>query len=100
MVFLRGSMSILRRAADTSLTLNPVEAASTIFRFFRSNHVTDLRTIVRITTVLLLIYIISLFLFWIESFFTNTRTFSPILVPLFRSTVLYGHGPFLPLPRG
>jgi hypothetical protein len=65
LINLRGSLSILRRASDTSLTLTPTEAASTIFRFFRSDHVADLRTIVRTATFLLLFYIIAMLMLFL-----------------------------------
>ena len=41
----RGFVKTLRRALDPTTELTQDEAASTIFRFFRSRHVTDLRTI-------------------------------------------------------
>jgi hypothetical protein len=41
----RGFVKTLKRALDPTTELTQDEAASTIFRFFRSRHVTDLRTI-------------------------------------------------------
>src|SRR5262245_1331842 len=41
----RSFVKTLRRALDPTTELTQDEAASTLFRFFRSKHVTDLRTI-------------------------------------------------------
>ena len=77
------SLRTLRRAYSAPESqLTEKEAASTLFRFFRSKHVIDLRLIVFTVVVLLVFYLITIFIGFIGSFIFYQTFPAQLLVTL------------------